>query len=82
MNAAAWWPTRRSAAIVSESGPAMSSFDVVLLLVTAAVAGGAVYWACQELGGALEWFTDGSEDLRPLLTEADLVAAREELLSR
>lgn len=60
----------------------MSFFDVILLLVTALVAGGAVYWACQELGGALEWFAEGGEDFRPLLTEADLVAAREELLSR
>ena len=62
--------------------PAMSSFAVILLLLTAAVAGSAVYWACQELGGALEWFTDGSDELRPLLNDADLVAAREELLSR
>lgn len=60
----------------------MSFFDGILLLVTAAVAGGAVYWACQELGGALEWFADGGDELRPLLSEADLVAAREELLSR
>lgn len=60
----------------------MSVFDVILLLVTGAVAGGAVYWACQELNGALEWFADGSDDLRPLLNEVDLVAAREELLSR
>ena len=60
----------------------MSLFDVILLLVTALVAGGAVYWACQQLGGALEWFADGSDDLRPLLSDAELVAAREELLSR
>ena len=60
----------------------MTFFDALLLLLTAAVAGGAVYWACQELGGALEWFADGGEDLRPILSEADLVAAREELLSR
>ncbi len=57
----------------------MSFFDVILLLLTAAVAGGAVIWACRELGGALEWFVDGGD---PLLNEADLVAAREELLSR
>lgn len=60
----------------------MSFFDVILLLLTAGIAGSAVYWACQELGGALEWFADGSGELRPLLSEADLVAAREELLSR
>lgn len=57
----------------------MSLFDVILLLLTAAVAGGAVVWASQELGGALEWFADNND---PLLNEADLVAAREELLSR
>jgi hypothetical protein len=60
----------------------MSSFDAILLLLTAAIAGSAVYWACHELGGALEWFADGGDELRPLLNEADLVAAREELLSR
>jgi hypothetical protein len=53
----------------------MSFFDAILLLLTAVV-------ACQELGGALEWFTDGSDELRPMLNDADLVAAREELLSR
>jgi hypothetical protein len=60
----------------------MSFFDVILLLMTALVAGGAVYWACQELGGALEWFADGGDEFRPMLNDTDLVAAREELLSR
>ncbi|HLL18387.1 MAG TPA: hypothetical protein VK439_06375 [Rubrivivax sp.] len=60
----------------------MSSFDAILLVLTVVIAGSAVYWACQELGGALEWFADGGDELRPLLNEADLVAAREELLSR
>ncbi len=60
----------------------MTAFDVLLLLLTAALAGGAVYWACRELGGVLEWFTDGVDNLSPLLNDADLVAAREELLSR
>ena len=60
----------------------MSFFDVILLVMTAIVAGGAVFWACQQLGGALEWFVDGGDEFRPLLNDADLVAAREELLSR
>ena len=60
----------------------MNFFDLILLLLTAAVAGGAMYWACQELNDALDWFADGNEELRPLLSESDVVAAREELLSR
>lgn len=57
----------------------MTFFDLMLLLLTAAVAAGAVVWASQELGDALDWFSDSSD---PLLNDADLVAAREELLSR
>ncbi len=60
----------------------MTFFDILLLAATAAIAGGAVFWACRELGGVVEWFADGGDELRPVLNEADLVAAREELLSR
>ena len=60
----------------------MTLSDFLLLLATAAIAGGAVFWAWRELGGVVEWFVDGGDDMRPLLNDADLVAAREELLSR
>ncbi len=61
----------------------MTPFDIALLVVTALTAGGAVIWACRELGGALEWFAaDGSDDMQMQLQDADVIAGREELLSR
>jgi hypothetical protein len=36
--------------------------DIVLLLLTAAVAVAAVLWACRELGGVIEWLSDAEPD--------------------
>lgn len=56
--------------------------DILLLATTAVGAAAAVIWACRELGGVLEWFADADAEMPVPLSDADVIAAREELLSR